>query len=420
MKFQRISASMPTHIKILSFTIETQALRAVLLSFLTTRILVFLIIFLSSSTIPMRTGPFTYASPNNLLLDGLVRYDSWWYHAIVTQGYDIGNIETGVQGNVAFFPLYPLFVKMMAAITGNVFLGGVLVSNIAFLIALAYLYALTRREFDDETAARAVFYLAAAPTAVFFSAMYTESLYIALVVATFYYAHRGQWDRAALCGALTAATRNTGILMAAVIALEGMHQHGARFRPPSLTFAGWPAYYRQQLKLAMNSWRCIIAGSLVLTGLLFYMAYLSNAFGDPLGFIHVQSTWGREVSAGSAFKILGNTIRELNIGPNIWLGQFNPVILMDTLSTLVFIPLIIAVVLKMRPAHAVFVGLTFVVPLSTGTVGSMNRYILMLIPCFMLLAHWAKRSWLDRLVLGVSLPLMAYSSVLFSHWYFAG
>ena len=50
----------------------------------------------------------------------------------------------------------------------------------------------------------------------------------------------------------------------------------------------------------------------------------------------------------------------------------------------------------------------------------MTRYILMLVPCFVLLAHWGRRSWVDRLVLGIFLPLMAYFSVLFSHWYFAG
>lgn len=414
-------------IRVLGLAFELQAVRAVLVAFLTTRLLIFMIVFLSSATIPMRPGQLLFASPSNLLLDGLIRDDSWWYTNIITRGYSMGNVQTGEQGNVAFFPLYPLLVKMAAALTRNVFVAGVLVSNIAFIVALSYLYGLVRYEYDDEIAARAVFYLAAAPTAVFFSAMYTESLFIALVCGTFYYAQRRQWDWAALLGFMTSATRNTGVLMVAVIALEGMYQQGFRVRPPTLlgptvgaTLQIWREHVLLQIRPLLRSWRSLLAAAFVPLGLLTYMAYLSNTFGDPLGFIHVQATWGRSTSAAGIMKLFGNTIKALNLGANVWAGQLNTQTVLNVLATLGFAPLVVGVALKMRPAHAVFVGLTFIVPLSTGTVGSMTRYILMLIPCFVLLARWGQRSWVDRLVLGCFLPLMAYFSILFSHWYFAG
>jgi hypothetical protein len=31
-----------------------------------------------------------------------------------------------------------------------------------------------------------------------------------------------------------------------------------------------------------------------------------------------------------------------------------------------------------------------------------------------------RQQWGDRLIVGVSLPLLAYFAVLFSHWYFVG
>lgn len=407
-------------ITLLGITIDMVAVRAVLLAFGATRLLIFLIVMVSSTSIPMRAGGFIYSDPSNLLLDGLVRDDSWWYTNIATRGYSMGSVQTGAQGNAAFFPLYPLLAKLVAGLTGNIYLAGILVSNVALLLALGYLYALTRHEFDRETAARAVFYLAAAPTAIFFSAMYTESVYIALVAATFYYARQGKWVGAALAGALAAATRNTGVLLAAVVALEGMHQSGVRFRPPMRDPAVILAFAWQQVRVLLPGWRSLAAAACVPLGLLAYMAYLSNTFGDPLGFIHVQATWGREVSAGAGFtKLVGNVISQLRIG-NFWAGQFDPKTLLDLLSTLAFLPLAIMVCRKMRPAYGVFVLLTLLVPLSTGTVGSMTRYILMLVPCFMLLAAWGRHSWVDRLVLGIFLPLMAYFAVLFSHWYFAG
>jgi hypothetical protein len=395
--------------------LDWPALRAVLLAFLITRLLLLLVIFASSATLPMRPGPFLYADPHHPVLDGLVRYDSWWYHNIVTQGYNAGDIATGQQGNVAFFPLYPLLVALVSRLVGNVFLAGVLVSNTAFLAALAYGYALARAEFDADTAARAVFYLAAAPTALFFSAMYTESLYVLLVLATFYYARQRAWAAAALAGALAAATRNTGVLLVAFVVLEGLHQQGMRVLPPAWTFAALRDYVRR----ALCGWPALLAAAFVLLGLLSYMTYLGVMFGDPLAFIHVQATWGREVSPGGVGQLLSRTLAELQSGaPGA--GWLNPVALFDVLATLVFAPLVVLVALQMRPAYAVYSGLTFLVPLLTGTTASMTRYVLMLLPCFLLLAVWGRQQWVDRLIVGVSLPLLAYFAILFSHWYFVG
>jgi hypothetical protein len=134
----------------------------------------------------------------------------------------------------------------------------------------------------------------------------------------------------------------------------------------------------------------------------------------------VQATWGREVSAAGFGQLWGTTLQELNIGPNLLAGQINTRVVLDVLFTLAFAPLVAAVAWKLRPGYALFTGLTFLVPLSTGTTGSMTRYILMLIPCWLLLAHWGRHHWIDRLIVGVGLPLMAYFAVLFSHWYFAG
>ena len=390
----------------------------VITTFLTTRFVIFLVILFSSTVIPMKPNAPLYAAPNNLLLDGLIRFDSWWYYNIITQGYNMGDIATGQQGNVAFFPLYPMLVKMMTTVTGNVFIAGVLLSNITFLFALGYLYTLTKLEFDEETASRTIFYFAAAPTAVFFSAMYTESLYLLLVIATFYYARIGGWGKAALAGLLAAATRNTGILLTAVIALEGLHQAGFRFWPTNWQLKHIHSHLKQQFRHILAARNTLLISLFVPLGLIGYMAYLANTFGDPLGFIHVQETWGRSVSAGSLLQLPSNTIRDLNLG-NIWLGEFNTTVLLDTIATLGFGFIIIGGIRHLRPAHILFVGLTFIIPLSTGTVTSMSRYILMLVPCFMILGHWGRHTQLAKASI-IFPSLMIYNVILFSHWYFVG
>ena len=410
----------PAQATIFGWRVDLRAVGAVLTAFVATRMIAFFLVFASSVTMPMRPGLLLYASPGNLLLDGLIRNDSWWYYTIVTQGYTMGSVQQQVQGTTAFFPLYPLLIKLTAGLVGNVFLAGVLVTNLAFLVALGYLYALARREMDEQAAARTLFYLAAAPASIFFSAMYTESVFLALTVATFYYARERCWARAALAGALASATRNTGVLLLVVIALEGLHQQGVRFRPPSLRSATLRAHYVRQCRLALASWRSLMAAALVPLGLLGYMAYLSNHFGDPLGFIHVEATWGRDVSGGGITKIIGTTRTQLGLGPGAWAGHLNAIVLLNLLITIGFGALVIAVARTMRPAYAVYAVLSFLIPLSTGSVGSMVRYVLMLVPCYMLLGRWGRSGTVDRIVLGAFLPLMGYMAILYSHWYFPG
>lgn len=409
----------PPRPRLLGLAIDWPAVTGVLVAAVATRAMIFLSIYLSMVTIPMRWGELPYLSPGNLLLDGLVRHDSFWYLMIATQGYTVGDAAAGIQGNVAFFPLYPLLVRAVGGLVGDPALGGVLVANLAFLVLLGYLYALTRREFDDAAAARAVFYLAAAPTAVFFSALYTESVFLALTAATFYYARAGRWGGAAIAAGLASATRNTGVLLGAVIAIEGLHQAGlfarpAGWRPPQLL-----AHLRSLLPRLWAAVPALIAAAWAVVGLVSYMLFLGRTYGDPLAFIHVQAAWGRAAGPSGFSSILAKTISELGVG-NLGLGQVNAKVVLDVAATLFFLPLTVAVAVRMRPAYGVYTAMTFLVPLSTGTTGSMTRYVLMLLPAFMLLAHWGRRPTVDRLVLVSFLPLMSYMAVLFAHWYFAG
>jgi hypothetical protein len=397
---------------VLGLSFDMNALRAVLSAYLATRLMVCLIIYISSLAIPMAFGGTRPGvRSRDLVLDGLVRWDSAWYLSIITDGY--------TKSSAVFFPVYPLLVKALAVLIHNVSVAGVLLSNGAFFVALVYLYALARSEFDDDTAARAVLYLAAAPAAVFFSALYAESLFLALALATFYYARERRWAWAALAGALGAATRNTGVFLAAVIALEGLHQGGVRFWPPGWQPAAVLGHVKQQSRLVPVSWPSLLAASVVPVGLLAYMAFLGRAVGDPLAFIHGQGAWERSNASAHVTHVIGAVGGQLAGAQFLsGTGQHTGVVLINTLVALGFAPLVVAVALQLRPGYGVFAILTFVGPLIAGHgVISMIRYVLMLVPCFMLLAYYGRRTWVDRLTLVIFLSLMAYITVTFSHGY---
>lgn len=407
-------------VNVLGVEVDARLVGSVLTAYLVTRLVLLSVVFLSSVALPMSQSQGTlFWNPDNLALDGLVRFDSWWYANIASHGYTMGDIATGAQGSVAFFPLYPLLVKLVAIGTGSVFPAGIIVSNVAFVLGLGYVFALARHETDASTAGRAVFYVAAAPTAVFFLAMYTESLFVLLTAATFYYARTGRWIGAAIAGALAAATRNTGAALMFVVALEALREGGFRWWMP-LRPSGWSAAIRVQARSVRRALPGLLAAAVVPLGLLAYMAYLAAQFGDPLGFIHVQATWGRDVSSLGFGAVIDDTIRTLRMGAEPLAGQLSVKVLMDVVATIAGLGLVLAVLRSLPASYRVYLLLSILVPLATGSVGSMTRYLLMLWPAMIVLGRWGRHPFVDRLVLGIFLPLSAYFAVLFSHWVFAG
>src|ERR1700730_14765577 len=154
------------------------------------------------------------------------RWDAGWYLDIAKNGY---RFLPGEQSNVAFFPLYPYVVRLVHTVirvpsdTGWL-LVGIIVSNTALFVALIYLYRLICLDYDRSMAARAVLYLCVFPTTLFLSAVYSESLFLALVVRAFYFARAGRW---LFVGALSSATdlcRPPGLLLIAPLAFEYLSQ----------------------------------------------------------------------------------------------------------------------------------------------------------------------------------------------------
>ena len=151
------------------------------------------------------------------------RWDALWFLRIAEDGYAEDD------GSAAFFPLYPMAVRAVSTVIGGHPLpAALLVSNVAFLLALTVVYLLTRVEFDDETARRSTLYMSVWPTAFFFIAPYSESLFLVLAAGSVLCARLGKWPLAGILGALAGATRSIGIVLVGVLAVEAWLQHRER------------------------------------------------------------------------------------------------------------------------------------------------------------------------------------------------
>ena len=129
-------------------------------------------------------------------------------------------------------------------------------------------------DFAEEIASRATIYLLIFPTTFFFSAVYSESLFLALTVGAFYYARTSQWLLACIFAALGTVTRSQGILLALPLLIEYLSE-----RNFSLRKVGWN----------------IAAFALIPTALFAFALFLKLKFGSWTVMFDVQDRWGRHL-----------------------------------------------------------------------------------------------------------------------------
>jgi Mannosyltransferase (PIG-V) len=199
----------------------TTALRAVAVPFAVTRLGVLAVGIAAALFIgytPEPGEPSAWQVAVDPVRNLLARWDTFWYLDIATGGYRWNGYPLEQQ-NVVFFPLLPLLMRVIgAAIGGHPLVAGLIVSLAAFLAASCFLWCWTADRVDADAASGAVWLLSAFPSAIYFSAVYTESLYLLIVVAACYYAERHLFMRAAIVGLLAGFVRPNGLLLSVPIA----------------------------------------------------------------------------------------------------------------------------------------------------------------------------------------------------------
>jgi hypothetical protein len=211
---------------------------------------------------------------SNDFLDMPARWDTGWYLGIAMEGYKFDpNARADYQQNIAFFPAFPMTVRYLSVVLGRQPLWtGVAVSLVAFFMALGYFLRLARDELKDEEAATtAVMLLAAYPFAVFFSAAYTEGLFLLTLVGAVYHFR---------CG----LTRPNGAFLSVVLGLMAVTPmwDAARWRlvlPPP---PGWLQIGKRLLSAAAPG-----------LGMLAFSAFIYQLTGNPFKWTLQNVAWGR-------------------------------------------------------------------------------------------------------------------------------
>lgn len=324
-------------------------------------------------------------------------WDTQWYIDISQRGYAwrkaVGTTPA------AFFPLYPLLIHTGVAVTRrSPLLVGLVISNLAFLAALIYLYRLSAWELNRAVAARTILYIAIFPTALFFFAGYTESLFLLLTVACFFHLRRGDWLIAGLFGALASATRVTGVLLVFPFAYE---------------YA-----YSRNFSLRRLDWRALGA-LLIPSGLGAFMLYLWRVVGDPLAFTHDQAAWQKIFTLRLWAGTLESFRQILIVQPPASFFQAHNVI--NVGIGLLFLGWSVYAARRLPASYTLYLAAFWLVTLSSPAMAggypvpliSLSRYVLSLFPIFMYLGVLGRRRGFHDSYLVIATGMLALLTIQF-------
>jgi len=349
-------------------------------------------------TTSLRNCPFD----TSCFLSAWYHFDGIAYVNVASRGYSLPQ-------DTVFFPLWPLLIRLVGFLLGSTIasyhIASLLLANLFFYLALVVLYQLLSEDFEPTVAKNALFYLAFYPYALFFFAGYTESLFLLLCLAVFFFLRHERWWLAGLCGFLAALTRSPGVLLAVPFLMIFLQRFWLDMQ------IAW------QQKL-----RALFPIVLIPLGVGVFMLYLWATKGDALAFSTEEALfWHRHLTFPIVSIILA--LQALFHPASQELGFLN---FLDLAFTLV--PLAILIIgWKRLPLHySLFAAILGIFSLSypQGTVEPLTaapRYLMVIFPILAILALWgSKRQAIDRMVICASLPLFAINTVLFiSHYWVA-
>jgi hypothetical protein len=290
-------------------------------------------------------------------------------------------------------------------------LAGILISLAASFGSFLLLYRRAEERLGAEGARRAVLYLAFFPFALFLQAVYSESLYLFLTLAAFYFAERRRFLPAGLAAGLALLARPTGLALL-----------------PALALLAWRE--RDRLRAL---------GSLAVAPLLFaaYPLYLWWAEGDPWAFLRAQRLWSRHLSPAGPLGGIWDGLRagwagveQLASGSHThvyWTAvqDTDPIraatINLENLGFLVLFAVLTVIAWQRFGApYGLFAAISLAIPLCVPShrwpLLSLPRFGLTIFPLFLALAIVGRRPRAHTAILGISSLLLGVAIVQWALW----
>lgn len=350
------------------------AVRDVAFAILVTRLVSFLVGFLANLLFdPARPRSATLPFQSLKFAETFVAWDSGWYFDIAKRGY---YYSPDGQSSIAFFPLYPMLVRATAWLFGGsdraIWLAGIVVSCVAFVLALIVLHRFAERVLGSrEAARRTVLYVAVFPFSLFMTRVYAESVFLLTSVLAVSSAYNQRWTSAGLWGALATLARPNGILVAIPLALFAMAD-----RP------GVRAFVMRGVALLP-----------IPVALIGFSAFVYTLSGDALAWLSAQSQWGYFLwnpPWEQLLKLLGR-LEKYGLYDYFFVSPRAPFYFVNGLVALACLALTPAIFKRFGAGLGMYVLVSLLIPLSSNSLEGLGRYAAVLFPVFMFLGRLESR-----------------------------
>ena len=333
-------------------------------------------------------------------------WDGAWYAQIATEGY-AGPAST------AFFPLYPLAIRPGLAVGVGPALAGVVVSSVAFLFALFFVYRVALELWDERVARAASLALAFFPTALFFNAVYAEAVFLALAAGAVWAVYvRGDFALAGYFAYGAALSRNVGVFLVVPAAVEWLRRRRQVGWSGAIGVLGAPA------------------------GFVAYLVYVDRVTRSPLTFALEQKyTWGRELT--DPITTLTRSIRAAGRGAEylvhpwrVFAGagvnaSYDLSNVLNLGCFFLLVPLLVGAFLRLPLGLSLYClaasAAAVLTPASFLPFTGLSRYMLGAFPLFFVLGTLLSRSWFVLAPWLVASGILGgFLAVLFTSWRWVG
>jgi Gpi18-like mannosyltransferase len=442
-----------------------EIIKKILLLFLSWRISLLIITAIGINLIPFIIQPGYELQKISSNTEYWIRWANWdggHFLSIAKNGY--------TETQTVFFPLYPLLIKTLTFFGLNYFWSGFIISQIATAFVLFFFYKLILLDYKKEIVETSILLLLIFPASFYLSAVYSESLFLALTMASFYFARQKKWFLASLLASLSAITRLFGLIVILAIAIEYFLPHKIEIKLKNILgkkevrialyliavriisiFFLSPLHQINELFSGIIITLLNYLDFVILLVLLFlifkflllnyksvsiffkekvfnisvlwivlstipfftYLLYQQIQFNNPVAFITSESEWNRHIT--SPFYI-GSYYLQYFFSKNLFSLQFWSLVNLEITFILILIITFIKSIFNLRYSYVIYFLFTLLIPISSGTSAAILRYALIIFPFFIVLATIKDKNILFIWKL-ISTCLLALFSIMYINAY---
>jgi Gpi18-like mannosyltransferase len=343
-------------------------------SFLTWRTLLFVFVFFGALLLPLQSNHLGGGRTNfiaNPFVWSFINFDGEHFLSIASFGYR--------PLTYFFFPMYPILIRFIANFFGGLqsdfALSGLLISNLAFAFSIVGIWKLISLDFDKSYRYDTILLLLLFPTSFYLGSYYSESLFLALAVWSFYFARRGKWLPASILAGISSATRLIGIVMLPVILVEYLLKNKQKGK---------------KILKDINLYAILFLSAL---GFLIYLMFLKKETGDFMVFVNTVGIFGDQRSSKIIalpqvfYRYIFKIIPNLNFSymPGVYIT------FLEITVAILFLFLSLFSLEKLPLSYFIYLFGTYIIPTFSGSFSSLPRYVLMSFPGFIILGGFLSK-----------------------------